>query len=149
MQRSRIRRDETTSKHFEILPLLPLSNLLLEARDFGLFDEHVVVDECGAHHRSKERVIAQRVGGLAQGFRQEHAASPAASRRATRALMLATVILRERPSLKLSSAGCQQLVSPCVAACEHLPGHLRLDDKRLRFVFFATAIQHLLAPRRG
>ena len=37
-------------------------------------------------------------------------------------------------------AGCQQLVAPRVAACEHLPRDLRFDDKRLEATSFRTAI---------
>jgi hypothetical protein len=37
-------------------------------------------------------------------------------------------------------AGCQQLVAPRVAACEHLPRDLRFDDKRLEVTSFRTAI---------
>src|SRR6266508_3079060 len=37
-------------------------------------------------------------------------------------------------------AGCQQLVAPGGAACEHLPGDLRLDNKRLEVTNFSTAI---------
>jgi len=39
-------------------------------------------------------------------------------------------------------ASCQQLVAPRVAAREHLPGDLRLDNKRFEVINFSTAISH-------
>jgi|GraSoiStandDraft_16_1057320.scaffolds.fasta_scaffold256123_2 hypothetical protein len=44
-------------------------------------------------------------------------------------------------------AGCQQLVAPRVAACEHLPRDLRTDNERVEVINFSTAIGHWLAPR--
>jgi hypothetical protein len=37
-------------------------------------------------------------------------------------------------------AGCQQLIAPRVAACEHLPRNLRFDDKRLEVTSFRAEI---------
>src|SRR6266516_342144 len=39
-------------------------------------------------------------------------------------------------------AGCQQLVAPRVAACEHLPRDLRTDNERVEVINFSTAIGH-------
>src|SRR4029453_1827751 len=48
-------------------------------------------------------------------------------------------------AFKLASG--QQLVAPRVAACEHLPGDFRPDNKRVKVISFSRAIRHLLAPR--
>jgi len=57
-------------KQVEILPVLPLADLLLEAREFGLLDMDEIVDETGTEGGAQRLVFPQRLERLAERPRQ-------------------------------------------------------------------------------
>src|SRR5262249_48174183 len=57
-------------KQLEIFPLLPLGDLRVVARDLGLLDAQVVVDEIFAEAGGEAGILAQRGERLLEAFRQ-------------------------------------------------------------------------------
>src|SRR5215471_8831681 len=59
-------------KQLEIFPLLPLGDLRLVARDLGVLDPQVIVDEIAAEAIGEATVVAQRAQCLLEALRQLH-----------------------------------------------------------------------------